>query len=129
MKLGLQFLGCIYKTKSMKSYSSCALCTDQSWFNIKDEWIEETVSLIIMSVILSIKSNLYWKHIRLCVFRNLSSNSVITNLLTFDKDPILGISKSDPEIAAIVLRALEILSNDVNSFVVGTLDRSISRSD
>jgi hypothetical protein len=82
-----------------------------------------------MSIILAIESYLNREHIRLSILRDLSSDSIITNLFSFHKDSILWISESYPEVAAIILRALEVLSNDVNCLIIRTLYWPISWSD
>ena len=67
MNLGLEIRGRVDETESVESDSCCAIGIDKPWLDVKDEGIEESVSLVIMSEVLTVEGDLNLKHIWLGV--------------------------------------------------------------
>lgn len=64
-KLSLEIFSGIDESKTNESDTSCTLGTDEPGCHLKHKWIEESVSLIVMSIVLAIKCCFNFEDIRL----------------------------------------------------------------
>lgn len=105
---------------------------DQSWLNIKDKGIEESVSLVIVGVVLVVECQFDLEHVGLRVFRNNTSDCGGVNLLSFDLYSVFRVSKSHVEIFAFRVWTFKVLACDIHTFIQRILDRTkfrINRQD
>lgn len=113
----------------MKAYASRAFSADKTRGHVKNKWVEESISLVIVSVVLPVKCNFNRKDIRLCIFWNLGSNPIICYFLTLNEDPVFWVSEANPEVTAIIVRTLEVLSYNINCLIVGAFNWTVRWSD
>lgn len=78
-----------------------------------------------MSVILTVESNFNREHIRLGVFGNNTSDSIVGYLFTLNINSSSRVSKSNSDVIAVIVWADKVLSFDVSGLIVRAFHWSI----
>jgi hypothetical protein len=71
-----------------------------------------------MGIVLTVKGDFHIEDIWFGVLWDSSSDSVIAYSFSFHQDSIFAISKPYPKVFAVRIWALEVISNDINCFIV-----------
>ena len=79
-----------------------------------------------MSEILSIKSYFNREYIRFSILGHSTTNPVLTDFLSLDQDAIVGVSEAHVQVLAfIAVGAVEVLTDDIYSFIVRGFNRTV----
>ena len=76
-KFGFKIITSIDESEPNDACFCCSLGADKSWLNIEHEWIEKSIGVVIVCVILSIECYLDCKHVRLRILGDWCSNVIV----------------------------------------------------
>lgn len=125
LRFQVRAAGRVHESETIQSHSCGSFIANESRFDVKDIRIKEPISLVIVSIVLIIEGDFDWKHVWLCVLRNLASDLIICGFVSFYIDSIFRVSKSHPEILAIIIWTVKVLSLNLDSLIIGRFHRSI----
>ena len=99
--------------------------------NINEEGIEEAISYLVVGVVFSIYTHLNIQHIRLGISRNHYFDASVVESLSRDIDEVFLLfgAETDSEVAAVTVRADEVLARDHCDDRRLRLDRTKVRAD
>jgi hypothetical protein len=97
---------------------SASTDVNKSWAYAYNIWIEETISELIMGVILIIKSDLNFKNVWLGVWWYRAHDCVVSSQSSGDKNTVLTSSKSNSNIRAVVVGAIKVGTADSNGLTI-----------
>jgi len=91
----LQIVTSVHKPETHKSHLGGALGANEPWLHIEHVWVEETVGLVIMGIVLTVESRFNGEYIGLGVFGDLGTDVVIGDALSLHVYSILIVPELD----------------------------------